>query len=422
MSETLQAVKGMNDIFEDDAKYFRLIESKAREVVKSYGYEEIRTPLLEDIGLFVRSVGEGSDIVEKEMYTLEDRDGKELVLRPECTASVARALIERGRLSVEPEYKGYYIGPMFRRERPQRGRLRQFHQIGVEALGVAEPTMDVETMAMAYDLLTGLGLTGLPFMVNTLGLPDEKAAYTKVLEQYFSALESELCPDCKRRLHKNTLRILDCKVPHCAELTAKAPKLWDSLGTESKAHFEAVCAGLDKLKVPYNVAHRLVRGLDYYTRTVFEVVASSGLGSQNTVLAGGRYDGLIESLGGPSVPAFGFASGIERIMLMMQDAGISPPDESLDLVLVGADDKGRSGAFDLAMELRKQRVSVEIDLKGRSVKAQMRRADRLKARAVMVLGEREIEQGKAQLKWLASGHVEEIPLDAGVVKQKCAQN
>jgi histidyl-tRNA synthetase len=417
----LRAVKGMNDLFIEELSTWQKIEKTTHEIFMAYGFGEIRTPILEDLSLFVRGVGEGTDIVEKEMYTLEDRDGKLLCLRPENTAGVVRALVENNKLAGEAEVKAYYMGPMFRRERPQRGRLRQFYQIGAESFGVSEPSVDVEVIAMLHDLLRALGLKNLTLAINTLGLPEERQGYVRALFEFFSSHVEELCEDCQRRLHKNTMRILDCKKPGCSALAQKAPPIVDYLSDASREHFYEVQAGLTQLSIPFVVVPRLVRGLDYYTRTVFEMLAESGLGSQNAVAAGGRYDGLVKNLGGDDVPGFGFAAGIERIVLMLEEQGATEKVRSPEIVLVYADAEGKKQAQTLVHALRQKRIAADFDHKGRSLKAQMRRADRLNAKTVMVLGSREVAEQAAQLKRLSSGQTEPVKLDVSDIARALSQ-
>ena len=411
MSEIMRAVKGMNDLFADELSTWQKVEKTTADVFSVYGFTEIRTPILEELGVFVRGVGEGTDIVDKEMYTLQDRDGKTLCLRPENTASVVRALIENGKLNPDSEIKNYYMGPMFRRERPQRGRLRQFHQIGAEYLGVSAPAADVEVISMLHDLLTTLGITNLKLAINTLGQPQERAPYNAALRAYFQSHFAELCADCQRRLEKNTFRILDCKNPKCSLIADASPPISDFLQDESKQHFDAVIEGLTKQSITAVVMPRLVRGLDYYTRTVFEFVAETGLGAQNAVAGGGRYDGLVKNLGGCDLPGLGFSAGIERIVLVLQDLAKVQVLTGPQVTFVYADEPGKQKAFELVAQLRKARVRADIDHQSRSVKAQMRRADRLGARSVIVLGAREVNEEQAQLKMLADGTLNLIRLD-----------
>lgn len=413
--EIIRAVKGMNDVLGQEIANWRYVEEKARAICQRFGYSEIRTPLVEELALFSRGVGEGTDIVEKEMYALADRDGKMLCLRPENTAGVVRAMIEHHRLIPDTDNKVFYIGNMYRRERPQRGRLRQFSQLGVEVFGLDAPSIDVEGIVLFVDFLQSLGLSGLKVVVNTLGEPAERAGYTKALQVYFTQHVDLLCEDCKRRLVKNPLRILDCKKPSCNTLLEHAPLLGDFLTASSRQHFDQVCEGLRAMGVVFEHAPRLVRGLDYYTKTVFEIIATAGLGAQNAVGGGGRYDNLVETLGGPATPAFGWAAGIERILILLEEAGLTQTPPSPDMMLVAADDVGRQHVHLLARELRLLDVAVEVDHNARSVKSQMRRADKLAAKTVLVLGEREIAAMRGQIKSLANKAVVETQLTAASI-------
>ena len=413
LREPIRAVKGMHDLFEAELCTWRRVEQLATDVFLRFGYGEIRTPALEETQLFVRGVGEATDIVEKEMYTFQDRDkdGTLLTLRPENTAGVVRACIQSGKLHADAEVKVFYLGPMFRRERPAKGRFRQFHQLGAEAFGIDAPAVDVEMMAMLHTLLTELGLSGIELKVNSLGGPEDRPAYAEALRAYFGARKGELCPDCQRRLDTNVLRILDCKVPADQAIAAEAPRTLDYLSHPSRAHFEAVQRGLERLSIPYTVDPKLVRGLDYYTGTVFEALALSGLGAQNAVAGGGRYDNLVEELGGRPMPGIGFAAGIERIVLLLEESGRAEKPSPPHLMLVGADEAGREAAERLAHQLRQKGLRVELDLRGRSVKAQMKHADRSGVEQVMVLGSRELEAGAGELKHMAAGTVERVPTD-----------
>lgn len=409
--EPIRAVKGMNDLFPDELALWQFIEKSAHDIFTNWGFGEIRTPILEDLSLFVRSVGEGTDLVDKEMYVLKDRDDSLLCMRPENTASVVRALIEHKTFAQESDLKLYYVGPMFRRERPQKGRLRQFHQIGAEIFGLKEPRADVELIALLHDFLSALGLKGLTLKINSLGEAQERKRYVEKLVAFYEGHKSELCEECQRRLYKNPLRLLDCKNPNCIALSQQAPVILDSLEPESKEHFEAVLEGLKQLEVPFEIAPRLVRGLDYYSRTVFELNAISGLGSQNAVAGGGRYDALIESLGGPQTPALGFALGIERIILMLLEQKVSVQKKTPALSFVCTDAKARALAFEMCTKLRRRGVFADMDHKDRSVKSQMRRADKMAAMNIVVLGEREMEEGVCQLKQLSTGETKALRLD-----------
>ena len=413
----LRAVKGMNDLFCPELNIWQKIEKTAAEIFSAYGFQEIRTPILEELSLYVRGVGEESDIVAKEMYALKDRDEKMLSLRPEGTAGVVRAVIENSKVGLDGELKSFYVGPMFRRERPQKGRLRQFHQIGVEFFGVAEASVDVEVIAMLHDFLAALGLQDLKLILNTLGQPEERVDYLKALYDYFVFHSDNICSDCQRRLQKNTLRILDCKQPQCVKISEDAPLILAFLSEESLEHFNEVQAGLTRLSIPYEVSPRLVRGLDYYNRTVFEIVASSGLGAQNAVAAGGRYDGLVKKLGGSDVPAFGFAAGIERIVLLLIEQSGAAQAIPLDVVLVYADSIGKEKAFELLYQLRRKNIKADLDHKSRSVKAQMRRADRLGSKTVLVIGEKEVQEQSGQLKLLSTGETLSVSLVCSAIEE-----
>ena len=412
----LTSVKGMDDLFEVDLATWRHVEGIARSTFLAYGFGELRTPIVEETAVFVRGVGEGTDIVGKEMFVFDDATDKEgestsVCLRPENTASVVRAMLEHGKLFADAFEQVFYLGPMFRRERPQKGRRRQFHQIGCEAFGFAEPGMDVAVMAMVHTILTRLGLAEHTSLhLNSLGDPAERATYTAALVAYFTAHQDKLSEDSRRRLAENPLRILDSKEAQDRALIPDAPKSIDHLGDAARAHFDDVCAGLTRLGIPYELDNALVRGLDYYTRTVFEFVGSAGLGAQSTVAAGGRYDGLVETLGGRPTPAVGFAGGIERLVLMLQATQQLAPQTAPTVYLIGADDAGRAQVEALAFALRRQGIAVGADVRGRSVKAQMKAADRSGARLSGVVGSGEIERGVVAMKTMATGDVHEVPL------------
>jgi histidyl-tRNA synthetase len=418
--ETLRAVKGMDDLFEADLALWRHVETVARDTFLAYGFGEIRTPILEETAVFVRGVGAGTDIVHKEMFTFDDGaragddDGRvtNVCLRPENTAGVVRAMVEHGRLFADAYEQVFYVGPMFRREQPQAGRRRQFHQIGCEAFGYVEPGMDVTVIGLVHTILQRLGLSGhTKLLLNTLGDPAERKGYTDALVAYFGAHEARLSDDSRRRLRENPLRILDSKDAGDRALAEHAPRPIDFLSPDARAHFDAVTAGLTRLGVPYVLDPFLVRGLDYYTRTVFEFVGEAGLGAQATVAAGGRYDGLVATLGGRPTPAVGFAGGIERLVLMLK--AVAPGDHTVrpDLALIGADDAGRARCEQLAFGLRRRGLRIVVDVRGRGVKAQMKTADRSGARWTMVLGSSEIESGRGRVKTMATGDVSDVALD-----------
>jgi histidyl-tRNA synthetase len=398
MAEKLQAVRGMNDILPDEAALWERFEDTVTACLRSYGYRNIRTPIVEPTQLFHRAIGEVTDIVEREMYSFEDRlNGEELTLRPEGTASVVRAAIEHNLLYNGPQ-RVFCLGPMFRHERPQKGRYRQFHQVDVEALGYAGPDIDAELILMTARLWDDLGLTGIHLEINSLGNPDERARHRGELIAYFSQHGETLDADATRRLHSNPLRILDSKNPAMQELIAGAPKLINFLGAESRAHFEGVQALLRAASVPYRINHRLVRGLDYYNLTVFEWVTGK-LGAQGTVCGGGRYDGLFEQLGGKPYPAAGFAMGIERLIALMQDAGETAAPQ-IDAYVVHQGERAAPLAFYAAEALRTAGFDVILHCGGGSFKAQMKRADASGAHYAVIIGDDEAASGEVSLKAL----------------------
>ncbi|MCG6940744.1 MAG: histidine--tRNA ligase [Thiohalocapsa sp.] len=389
MAERLQAIRGMHDVLPERAPFWQHLEDHARAVVEGYGYREMRTPLLEPVELFKRSIGEVTDIVEKEMYAFEDRGGDRLALRPEGTASCVRAAIEHGLLD-QPQ-RIWYRGPMFRRERPQRGRYRQFHQIGVEVFGLTGPDIDLEVIAMTRRLWQALGLTGLRLELNSLGDADERARYRSALVAHLRAHEAQLDADSRRRLDTNPLRVLDSKNPDLAEIIAAAPSLLDYLGEASRAHFEQLCAGLDAAGIGYSVNPRLVRGLDYYNRTVFEWITDA-LGAQGTVCAGGRYDGLVAQLGGRDTPAVGFALGVERLLDLIDTSTV---ETGPDAYLVALGDAAAAAAPAIAERLRDAVPGLKLvtHCGGGSFKSQFKKADKSGARLALILGDEELAGG-----------------------------
>ena len=408
MAKTLQAVRGMNDILPTETAAWQYLEDTLREVVQAYGYSEIRLPLLEKTELFSRSIGEVTDIVEKEMYTFDDRNGDSLTLRPEGTAGCVRACIQHGLLHNQIQ-RVWYAGPMFRHERPQKGRYRQFHQIGVEAFGLAGPDIDAEMIFMTARMWAQLGLTGTRLQINSLGTLAARSAFREALVEYLHGHEDQLDPDSARRLHSNPLRILDSKNPDMQELIAAAPQLPDYLDGESAEHFSAFCSLLDAAGVDYELNPRLVRGLDYYSRTVFEWVTDQ-LGAQGTVCAGGRYDGLVEYLGGRSTPAFGFAIGLERLLALLLSADAQLPASGPHIYMVmSGDDASRHGLV-LADELRDAvtGLRLQVNCGGGSFKSQFKRADRSGAAFALVLGEDEMAQETVVLKPLRSDADQEV--------------
>ena len=397
-----RAIRGMNDILPEVSGTWRHLETVVRDIVQSYGYEEIRLPLLEHTELFKRSIGEVTDIVEKEMYTFADRNGESLTLRPEATASVVRAGITNGMLHNQRQ-KLWTSGPMFRYEKPQKGRYRQFYQFDVEALGFDGPDVDAELIIMCARMWRALGLSRLELEINSLGTAESRARYREKLVEYFSSVKSRLDEDSIRRLEQNPLRILDSKNPDMQEIVAAAPVMIDFLDEESAEHFQALKALLDAAGVAYTVNPRLVRGLDYYSRTVFEWVTDA-LGSQGAVCSGGRYDGLVEKLGGRPTPAIGWAMGIERLVALYEACGGEPPPTDADLYVVAVGDRTLEAAIAIAEKLRDDvaGIRVELNLGGGSFKSQLKRADKSNAEYALILGEKEIADGRAGLKPLRS--------------------
>ncbi|MGD9599609.1 MAG: histidine--tRNA ligase [Steroidobacteraceae bacterium] len=400
MTSGVQPIRGMNDVLPAEIGLWQHLEATLRELVAMYGYEEIRVPIVEHTELFKRSIGEFTDIVEKEMYTFSDQGGDSLTLRPEATAGIARAAISNGLLRGQ-KHKLWCIGPMFRHERPQKGRYRQFHQWDVEALGYEGPDVDAELIVMIGRLWRMLGITRVRLQVNSLGTPAARAIYREELVRYFRGHEAALDADSRRRLGGNPLRILDSKNPDMQAIVAGAPLILDHLDPESRAHFEALQSALRATGVDYTVNPRLVRGLDYYSRTVFEWTTDA-LGAQDAVCSGGRYDGLIAQLGGESTPAIGFAMGIERVVELLRGAGVVPVARGPDVYVVAPGERAAAAGLALAERLREAlpQRRIAFGLGGGNFKAQFRRADRSGARLALVLGESEIERGVAAIKHL----------------------
>ncbi|MBS1141783.1 MAG: histidyl-tRNA synthetase [Proteobacteria bacterium] len=397
MSQALQAVRGMNDILPDEAEFWELFEDTIRAWLKGYGYRPVRMPIVEPTPLFKRAIGEVTDIVEKEMYSFIDGlNGEALTLRPEGTAGCVRAVIEHN-LAARQTQRLYYIGQMFRHERPQKGRYRQFHQVGVESFGMAGPDIDAEMILMGARLWADLGLDGIELQLNSLGQSEERALHRAALITYFEENAELLDEDAKRRLHANPLRILDTKNPAMQELCAAAPKLIDHLGAESLAHFEGVQRVLRDAGVPFTINPRLVRGLDYYNLTVFEWVTDK-LGAQGTVCAGGRYDGLVEQLGGKPTPACGFAMGVERLIALIKESGGEPAAPAPDVYVVHQGEAASRLAFRVAEGLRDQGINVLQHCGGGSFKSQMKKADGSGATFAVIIGDDEATTGEAQLK------------------------
>lgn len=404
----LSGIKGMNDILPEEIVIWHFLEDCVREVFHAFGFREIRVPMLEKTELFCRSIGDETDIVAKEMYTFRDKNDVSLTLRPEGTASVMRSFIEHKLYNYQQISKLYYVGPMFRYERPQKGRYRQFHQIGAEIIGEESPLADAHLLVMLDHFFRRIGIDDAQLQINSLGCPDCRPPYRQALVDYLSTKLESLCSDCRRRYLTNPLRILDCKLEACKAVCLKAPSMIDYLCPSCRDHFKSVRERLESLDVPYELNPQMVRGLDYYTRTTFEMVTGS-LGSQNALAAGGRYDGLIESLGGPDLPGIGFAIGMERLVLMKEKDAVSSSGPDIFFVALGKDPVEKS--FRLLSELQKNNIAAEMDFSGKSFKAQLRRADKLKARYVLILGEDELAQDQAILKNMQLGTQETLPLE-----------
>ena len=391
--------KGTKDVLPDQSYIWQFVENTARETARCFGLKEIRTPVFEHTELFLRGVGETTDVVNKEMYTFEDKGGRSITLKPEGTAGVARSFIENGLQNSALPLKSYYITPCYRYERPQKGRLREFHQFGIEMFGSSKPEADAEVIFAAHTFLDKLGIKGARLEINSIGCKTCRAEYNKALKEYFRPNLENMCGTCRDRFDKNPLRMLDCKEEDCKKYTAGAPEILDYLCPDCKEHFEKVKEFLTALGVEYTVNSRIVRGLDYYSRTVFEFV-STEVGTQGTICGGGRYDGLIAQLGGGEVPAVGFGAGIERLML----AGINEPEQPVpDVYIAGMDAQTRKKAFEIVNGLRVKGVAAECDLMERSVKAQFKYADKINAYFTAVIGESEMESGACNLKRMRDG-------------------
>ena len=407
MAEIIRSIRGMNDLLPETTPYWQVIETTLKNVLAGYGYQEIRFPIVEKTELFKRSIGEVTDIVEKEMYTFEDRNGDSLTLRPEGTAGCVRAAMENGLLNQTQRL--WYMGPMFRHERPQKGRYRQFHQLGVEAYGFDGPDIDAEMIMLTARLWKALGLKGVTLQINSLGSTQARLAYREVLIAYFEKHQAELDEDSQRRLHSNPLRILDSKNPAMQALNEAAPKLIDHLDDESKQHFEQLCQILDSVGIDYEINPRLVRGLDYYGKTVFEWVTDQ-LGSQGTVCAGGRYDGLVAQLGGKGATAIGFAIGLERLVALLEATQSLPDIKQTDAYLVAVGEQAMAQAPLLTERLRDELPGIKLisHCGGGSFKSQFKRADRSGARWTLILGDDEVSSQTIGIKTMETGEQQTI--------------
>lgn len=418
---SFQIPRGTQDILPEQAAKWQYIEQIARELCRRYNYQEIRTPIFEHTELFLRGVGDTTDIVQKEMYTFEDRGGRSLTLRPEGTAAVVRSFVENKMYGYPNQpVKLYYMGPMFRYERPQAGRFRQFVQFGVEALGSNDPAIDAEVIALAMDIYHTLGLKKLKLVINSLGDVESRKAHRQALIDHFQPRIHEFCDDCQARLHKNPMRILDCKKDRDHELMRTAPSILDYLNEQSRTYFEKVQMYLQKLGIAFEVDPRLVRGLDYYNHTAFEIMSEAeGFGAITTLCGGGRYNGLVQEIGGPETPGIGFALSIERLLAALEAEGISLPIlEGIDCYVVALGEQAKEEAVALVAALRKEGISAEKDYQDRKVKAQLKAADRLHATYVAILGEDELRKGVINVKHMATGEQQEVPLDTFISHMK----
>jgi len=405
----IQLIRGFKDILPGEVELWQEIEKTARSLFEDFGFKEIRIPIMERTELFARSIGEDTDIVEKEMYTFPDRKGDLITLRPEATASVCRSYIQHKLYATDPVRKFYTIGPMFRRERPQKGRYRQFYQINAEIFGVDSPLADVELIFILVTLFSKLSVSDVNAHINSLGCPECRPMFKTALSDFFTSLNENLCSDCVRRKDRNPLRVLDCKVPACRAAMTDAPSILDSLCPACDQHFETTKTALSALNVPFVVDKGLVRGLDYYTRTTFEI-QTSALGAQNAIAGGGRYDGLIKALGGPDIPATGFAIGLDRLT---EIAGANSTDlvKTPDIFIAALGEKSRSLAFEWNCALCLEGVKAEMEFGDKSLKSQMKRAHRLGAKHVLIVGDNEIEEGKVILRDMKTKDQVSIPIE-----------
>ncbi len=411
MALITKKIKGTEDVLPKESYKWQFTEQIMRDESRKFGFKEIRTPVFEHTELFARGVGQTTDVVQKEMYTFDTKGGESVTLRPEGTAGAARAVLEHALENEGLPIKASYFVSCYRYEKPQAGRLREFHQFGIEEYGTADPLADAELICLARSIFDRLQITGLRLELNSIGCPECRAEYHKALKAYFEGYKSELCDTCNSRLEKNPMRILDCKSPICSEIAKNAPKITDYLCDECREHFAAVQGYLDAAGVEYTVNPTIVRGLDYYTKTVFEFVTDC-IGAQGTVCGGGRYDGLIEELGGKHLPSLGFAMGMERLLMVMESQGIKiPDDDKCTLYVAAMGDKARVKAFELVTKVRSCGMAAETDVIGRGLRAQMKYADKIGAKYSLVIGDNELEKGSAEVKNMTTGGKTELALD-----------
>ena len=413
-----QAPKGTRDVTPAESYRWQYVEELIRRTTARYGFKEIRTPVIEHTELFLRSVGDTTDVVQKEMYTFNDKGGRSITLKPEGTAGTVRMFVEHGLFAEAMPLKVYYLNcPVFRYERPQAGRLREHHQFGVECFGAPEPSADAEVISMAWDIFTAMGARDLTVKLNSIGCPQCRDRYQAALKAYLTGHRDELCEDCQVRLEKNPLRVLDCKVERCKRINAGAPHTLDYVCDDCRAHMDKLRGYLDAIGIPYEMDPMLVRGLDYYTRTVFEIV-SGAAGAQGTLCGGGRYDGLVSEIGGPQVAAVGFGLGVERLLLYLDQLGVEiPKPEPTDVLIFGMGDGERQKAFELVSGLRKLGFAADTDHVGRSVKANFKYAGKTEAKYVLVIGGNELAAGKGNIKRMTTGEQIEVSLTAKDIAQ-----
>ena len=411
MAEINKAPRGTNDVLPEDSHKWHFVEQKLLETAGLYGYREIRVPVFEHTEVFIKNVGDTTDVVQKEMYTFTDKGDRSITLRPEFTAGALRSIVEHSLTAAALPVKVCYLGGCYRYEKPQAGRLREFHQFGVECIGAATPLADAEVISLANQLLADIGIKKISLEINSIGCPTCRAEYHKALKAYFEAKSADLCGTCQDRLERNPMRILDCKSPVCADIAKDAPVVIDFLCDECREHFEKVKSYLDAMEISYKINPRIVRGLDYYTRTVFEFV-SGDIGAQSTVCGGGRYDGLLENMGGQAQPGLGFAMGVERLLMVLESQRAELPEAPLcDIYIAPMGEAAALKAAMLCKDLRAEGFEAATDIVGRGLKAQMRYANKLGAKYTLVLGDSEIESGKAKLKCMADGTETEVDIN-----------
>ena len=416
MANYIQKPKGTQDVVPNESYKWHTVERIVSQTAEQFGFKEIRIPTFEETGLFVRSVGDTTDVVQKEMYTVSATGDSTFTLRPEGTAGTIRAMLENGILNEGFPQRAYYILSCFRHEKPQAGRLREFHQFGCEMVGSASPSADADIIALAKSVIDACGLKNIQLNINSIGCPECRGNYHKALKEYFKSRKGDLCETCQDRLDRNPMRILDCKSPVCSEIAAGAPVILDYLCDDCKEHFEKLQENLTLMGIEFKINPKIVRGLDYYTRTVFEFITTD-IGAQGTVCGGGRYDGLIETLGGPKTPALGFGMGLERLILTMEKQGCEfMEDQKCDLYFVSMGEAAQKKAVALTSMMRKEGFKVEYDVVGRGLKPQMKYADKIGARFVIVIGDSELETNKAKLKNMQSGEQTEISLDESLLE------